>query len=151
MGREIIYDAVSAGCIVFDENTRDEVMVIKGHPEYPDYCSFPKGLVENGVSMRDTAIEETRQETGYGVSPYLRYVGKLHYKRYIQGIETQKTVYLFHTTADKNQPRCERDGECDEIYWRRWVSALNMLTYDNDKELLFKAAYINYARLEEEV
>lgn len=141
-------EAIDGGCVVFDIGNPEMVLLIRGHPDDPNYVSLPKGMVENNKSLQETALEETRSETGYNVNPALKFVGTTQYPRIIEGIKTQKTVHWFKTDVDSLQERGATDDECDDVIWAKWLVALGLLTYLNDKGILFNAVRMQYEEIE---
>lgn len=56
-------ETLKAGCIVL--NDQNEVLLVS--LTNSDMWSFPKGHMEDGEDMRETAVRETMDETGYKV------------------------------------------------------------------------------------
>lgn len=105
----------------------------------------PKGIVEFGDSLLDTAFRETLEETGIDVRRMIdngQMVIKPEY--FFRYKTTKKSVYVFYANAltdlTKNTLRCvsKIDGkdlpENDAFCWVDWASAFEMVS-KRQKEL----------------
>ena len=124
----------SCGAIVYRKSHGNtEILLIKhinsGH------WSFPKGHVEGNETEVETAIREIKEETAIDVmiDPTFRETVSYYPKR-----DTQKTVVYFIGKA-KNYDYIPQDEEISEIRWVDIGYASNILTYENDKNIVNKA------------
>lgn len=124
----------SCGAIVFRKfHGNTEILLVKhiggGH------WSFPKGHVENDETEVDTAIREIKEETGLDVivDTTFRKIVTYSPKR-----DTQKDVVYFVAKA-KNYDFSPQEEEISEIRWVELSRAVQMLSYDNDKQLVMQA------------
>lgn len=62
----IAWSRVVAGCVIRDEKGR-YVLVQEAQPKVYGLWNIPAGHVDKGESIRDAAIRETKEETGYDV------------------------------------------------------------------------------------
>ena len=124
----------SCGAIVYRKSHGNtEILLIKhinsGH------WSFPKGHVEGNETEVETAIREIKEETAIEVmiDPTVRETVSYYPKR-----DTQKTVVYFIGNA-KNYDYIPQEEEISEIRWVDIGYASNILTYENDKNIVNKA------------
>ena len=124
----------SCGAIVYRKSHGNtEILLIKhinsGH------WSFPKGHVEGNETEVETAIREIKEETAIDVmiDPTFRETVSYYPKR-----DTQKTLVYFIGKA-KNYYYIPQEEEISEIRWVDIGYASNILTYENDKNIVNKA------------
>ena len=124
----------SCGAIVYRKSHGNtEILLIKhinsGH------WSFPKGHVEGNETEVETAIREIKEETAIDVmiDPTFRETVSYYPKR-----DTQNTVVYFIGKA-KNYDYIPQEEEISEIRWVDIGYASNILTYENDKNIVNKA------------
>ena len=124
----------SCGAIVYRKfHGNTEILLIKhinsGH------WSFPKGHVEEGESEMETAKREIMEETSIDViiDPTFRETVTYSPKR-----DTMKVVVYFLAKA-KNVDFVPQADEISEIRWVDIVHANNVLSYENDKNIVTKA------------
>jgi len=113
----------AAGGIVL----RDGRVLLVHRPKYDDW-SFPKGKLERGETWEACAVRELEEETGL-VADVGRELGSTSYD-VAQG---PKEVRYFLVRAD-GEPRAQ--NEVDEVRWATRAEALELLSYDYDRELL---------------
>ena len=118
----------SCGCIIFDNN---KILLIK---DTKGNWGFPKGHVEENETEEQTAIRETKEETNLDVEID---VNKRYVNHYITDKGIDKTVILFKAkkVGGNEMPQ---EGEVSKITWIKVKDAIDILTFDNTKELLKK-------------
>ncbi|MFT4187083.1 MAG: NUDIX hydrolase [Aeromicrobium sp.] len=125
---------VAAGGVVWRPRpgSRDGVEVLVAHrPRYDDW-TFPKGKLDPGESVRQTAVREIAEETGYRVRLGL----PLPTVRYRVGAGP-KVVHYWTAQLDPDEPGgFAPNKEVDEIVWVRPRAAKALLTYAHDLDLL---------------
>ncbi len=124
----------AAGCVVFRRDGDGSIEYLLTHrPRYDDW-SHPKGKRDPGEIDEETAVREVREETGF--------TGPL-------GVELSASIYVDHRGRDKivRYWLMEPDGggfepndEVDEIRWLDLGSAVDLVSYDRDRQLLVEAA-----------
>ncbi len=84
---------ISAGGIVFRKNGKSwQVLMVKNRR---GSWTFPKGRVENGETLEETAVREVEEETGVKAR-VIKYAGTVTYVYHKDdGIVVDKKVYLF--------------------------------------------------------
>ncbi len=130
----------SCGAVVFRRGeNRVQILLIKhlngGH------WAFPKGHVEPGETEEETAIREIREETGVDVlvdSSYRKVVTYSPHRDVIKDV-----VYFVAVTDDDKFTR--QEGEISRIKWVDMHSAVEHVSYENDKKVLLGAIehYLN--------
>lgn len=125
----------SAGAVVFRRNEEIKYLLIQygwGHWE------FPRGLVEKGESLEETAQREIKEEVGIediefvpGFKEWIKFFFKLKGKN-IMKIAT----FLLAETKTKE---VKLSYEHKDYAWLGYEEALDRLTFKNSKEILKKA------------
>ncbi len=126
----------SAGAIVFRrKNNKIKYLLIQygwGHWE------FPRGLIERGESLEETARREIKEEVGIkdiefipGFKEWFKFFFKLKGKN-IMKIAT----FLLAETKTKE---VKLSHEHKDYVWLEYEKALEKLTFKNSKEVLKKA------------
>ncbi len=97
--------------------------------------SFPKGHVEDGESLTDTAKREVLEETGIHLDIFPGFMSKSQYT--IQN-KIQKTVHIFAGTTKDEQTKIQLE-EIEDYIWLPFESAYKYLKFENDKSILKEA------------
>jgi len=126
----------SAGAIIFRrEDNLIKYLLIKyesGHWE------FPRGQIEKGEKLEDTAIREIKEETGIEDISFIR-----GFKEWIKFFfrHEGKTVMKIATflLAETKTEEVKLSHEHQDYIWLEYEEALKKLTYDNSKTVLKKA------------
>lgn len=128
----------SCGAIVYRYNQGDlYILMIQmnlGH------WSFPKGHVEGEESEVQTAMREVKEETNIDVliDPSFREV-----TTYSPFQDVMKDVVYFVGTPISNNLQ-KQEEEVSDVMWVHYEDALNIVTYDSDRNILENA--INYIK-----
>lgn len=109
-----------------------EVLVIR---HTSGHWGFPKGHKEDQETAKETAIRETKEETGYDV---VITDGFKRYSRYNPREEVMKTVTYFIGKVVAGEPKPTPE-EISEVRWVSLSDAQMMLTYPSDVEVLRRA------------
>lgn len=124
----------SCGAVVLDETENEKkILLIKN--KRSAHWGFPKGHIEEGESEKETAIRETKEETGIDIDIVDGFSCKSEYT--IQG-KVEKAVVIFLAKAKSNRV-VKQDEEIDEYVWVDYNAALRMLKFENDRNILIKA------------
>jgi 8-oxo-dGTP diphosphatase len=102
-------------------------------PKYDDW-SLPKGKLDPGESWEEAALREVREETGVPC----RLLDELPSVAYRDSRGRPKTVRYWR--MEPAGEAGEVDGsEVDELRWARPAEALELLTYERDRDLVTAA------------
>ena len=126
----------SAGVIVYIKKSDGNHFLLLHYPT--GHWDFVKGKIEHGETNRQTAIRETKEETGISdlefvegfeekINYYFQFEGKLIYKQVVFFLAKTKTdeVNVSHEHLDYT--------------WLDYEAAFEKLTYTNAKNILSKA------------
>ena len=118
----------AGGLLWRDLDADDPALAVVHRPRYDDW-SLPKGKLDPGELLPETAVREVEEETGFAVSREA-FAGRYQYQ-----VETgPKTVFVWEMRA-LSQARAP-DDEVDELAWLSPAEALDRLTYDLERDLL---------------
>lgn len=100
---------------------------------------LPKGTPEHGETVEETARREVREETGVHVN-VLAPITSIRYffVGHDDGVRYDKTVH-FYLMEPSGGSTADHDAEFDVVEWRSYEQALDLLEYDNERDVL-KAA-----------
>lgn len=110
-----------------------EIAVIH-RPRYDDW-SLPKGKVDKGEGIVETAVRELVEETGYA-STLGWLLGYVHYP---VGDRTKVVWYWTAEVTDYSEPTPEDTDEVGELRWVSPATAAEMVSYPADREVLAAA------------
>jgi len=104
-----------------------------------DNVRLPKGRVDPGESLEQTALREVREETGYAVE--LRApLGESRYRFRVVGedrvVDKRVTYYLLR---DLGRPPDPPDGEMQRVFWCPPAEAIERLSFENEREAAARA------------
>jgi 8-oxo-dGTP pyrophosphatase MutT (NUDIX family) len=134
---------VSSGGIIFrKDNGEIEVALISR--KHGNVWCLPKGTIEKGETLEQTAIREVREETGLE-GEILEKIGdinywymsekKKNYKKYFKNVH-------FYLMKYKNGDTANHDDEVDDAKWFEINKAYEIMTYKSEKEIMKKAMEI---------
>jgi len=132
---------VSAGGVVVrrHEQRWQVCLIARRGPDDHVIWGLPKGHVEPGERLEDTAIREVREETGVS-GVLVTAVGSIAYRFVVPAERTRfdKTVhfYLFAYTDGHTDAH---DDEVEDAAWVDLDEALARLTYQNERDILLNA------------
>ena len=99
-------------------------------PKYDDW-SFPKGGVESGENLIQTAFRECLEETG--ISPLFGpYLGE---SKYVESGQSKIIQYWMGRAEDESLVFTP-NSEVDQLVWMSVKEARHFLSYESDRELL---------------
>ena len=136
----MVIHRISSGGVVFRPTGAGyEVALIRVPRADGDAWALPKGWVEKGEDLEQTAVREVREETGLDAK-VLRKLGEVTYEFYSKGDRSRivKTVHLF-LMEYLDGSTSDHDDEVEEVRWFPLEDALRTLTYENEREMLEKA------------
>ncbi len=130
--------AVSSGGVVYKKEDGRIEIALTNHDERKVW-SLPKGLVEKGESLEETALREVNEETGL-TGEIVGEIDKIDYWFYWKPKNTRyhKFVHFYlvkHTGGDSSK----HDWEVTEVRWFPIDEAIETLSYKDEKVVVEKA------------
>ena len=129
-------EETSAGVVLFRRENGKLLFLLLHYPS--GHWDFVKGKMENGESPKETAIRETREETGItdikfreGFEEWIRY----NFQFEGQLVDKKVVFFLGETQTEK----VEISHEHLNFTWMDYVTAMEKTTFDNAKTVLSKA------------
>lgn len=107
----------------------------------PVLRQLPKGAVEDGEELQQTALREVQEETGFQ-GHIVGTAGEASWKYTRDGKTWQETVhyYLMKLASDTQLPH---DDEFEEVLWMPIADAAKMLSYPEERSLLEQVIWKN--------
>lgn len=136
----MVRHSISSGGVVFRSvGATHEVALIRVARADGRAWALPKGWVEKGEDLEQTAVREVREETGLQAK-VLRKLGEITYEFYSKPDRSRvlKTVHMF-LLGCLGGDTAEHDDEVEEVRWFTLDEAVRTLTYKNEREMLEKA------------
>lgn len=133
----------SAGAVIFrKEGNKIHYLLLHyppaSHRAKSDYWDLPKGHIEKGEEIEDTARREVREETGLTDIKFVE--GFMEWLKYFFRFEG-KNIFKIVTflLAETKQKDVKISAEHIGFDWLRYEQALERLNFKNAKEILKKA------------
>lgn len=140
--------ATSAGGVVHrPEVGRHEIVLV--HRRVPPLWALPKGTPDSGETLAETAVRETREETGLEVE-IEEPITAISYFFVHRRTRFHKTVHFFLMLPTGGRLE-DHDHEFDEVRWMPIEEALQLMTHATEREVVHRAAEILAARDEVEL
>ena len=136
----MVVHRISSGGVVFrPAGATHEVALIRVVRADGHAWTLPKGWVEKGEDLEQTAVREVREETGLQAR-VLRKVGEITYEFYSKGDRSRvsKTVHVFLLECLGGN-LADHDDEVEEARWFPFDEAVKALTHKNERDILEKA------------
>jgi 8-oxo-dGTP diphosphatase len=119
----------AAGGILMREHD-GELEILLAHRPHREDWSFPKGKMDEGETLGQTALREVEEETGFRC----RRLDRLPLVHYTDGKGRRKLVVYW--TMEIESGSFTPNDEVDTIGWFPLPAAESLLTYERDVELL---------------
>jgi 8-oxo-dGTP diphosphatase len=104
--------------------------------------TLPKGLIDEGESIEESAIREVREETGL-IGSIVKKIGEKSYWFYLREknakCRKKVTYFLIRYEGGNIDDYC---WEVDEARWYEINEAIKMVSYKSDKDILKEAKRI---------
>lgn len=126
----------SCGAVIYKiENNKIFYLLLKMGYGHTSLC---KGHQEEGESDEETAIREIKEETSLDVKLDTSFKIKITYSPSELSL---KDVYFYLATPIDTSvvPKDEHDNEVDSLEWCDFDEAMYKITYDSDRNVLYKA------------
>ena len=125
----------AGGVVVRKNNNQTEVLICERFSE--NLIALPKGKPNEGEYEAATAIREVREETGINAIIKNKIKDIFYSFESPNGIINKKVSFFLMEKIDGEISN--HDNEFDKVYWEKWDSALNKLSYQGEKDVLEKA------------
>ncbi len=122
-------DVWAAGGVVHRRGARGPEILLVHRPRHEDW-SFPKGKLDETETLKQCALREVREETGFHCRPGK----KLPMVEYLDARDRRKAVLYWLMTVQDG--RFSPNEEVDVAAWFDIESATSTLTYRYDIDLL---------------
>ncbi len=130
---ECLYEH-SCGAVVFRKIGEEfRYLLIKNRRS--NHWGFPKGHMERGETREQTAKREVLEETGLHIHIFTGFCSESKYRI---GSKIEKRVDVFLASTKDTNTVIQKE-EIEDYIWLRYNDAVNMLRFENDKEILVSA------------
>ncbi|OLT40667.1 NUDIX hydrolase [Saccharomonospora sp. CUA-673] len=127
----------SAGGLVVDPARTHAALIGRLNRHGRLLWSLPKGHIEDGETVEDTAVREVREETGI-VAEVVRPLGSIDYWFVAERRRIHKTVHHFLLEAVGGE-LSDEDVEVTEVAWVPLGELDSRLAYTDERKLVRKA------------
>ena len=129
-------EETSAGIVLFRKEESKILFLLLHYPS--GHWDFVKGKMEQGESTHQTAIRETKEETGITDITFIENFEEwIQYNFKYQGELVQKKVVFF--LAETKTKEIKISHEHSGYTWMDYNSSMEKTTFDNAKMVLTKA------------
>jgi 8-oxo-dGTP pyrophosphatase MutT (NUDIX family)/phosphohistidine phosphatase SixA len=127
-------EVYAAGAVCWREKGKDLLVALIHRGRYHDW-TFPKGKVDPGETLAETAVREIREETGLKVKLGVP-LETVSYP--LDKAKTKVVHYWAAKVSDKAlaKSKFKPDEEVSEVLWLKAEDAFAKLSYKHDRELL---------------
>ena len=129
--------ATSAGGVVYRRSGRT-IEVALAHRREPLLWALPKGTPDAGESLEETALRETREESGLEVE-LVAPIDSIRYFFVRGSVRFHKAVH-FYLMRPVGGDVSLHDHEFDEVRWVQLEEAVGLLTYPTERRVLEQAS-----------
>jgi 8-oxo-dGTP pyrophosphatase MutT (NUDIX family) len=129
-------EETSAGIVLFRKENSEILFLLLHYPS--GHWDFVKGKMEEGESPHQTAIRETREETGIVDIVFLEdFEEWIEYNFQFHGEPVHKKVVFF--LAETKTKEVSISHEHLDYTWMDYQTAMEKTTFDNAKSILSKS------------
>ena len=126
----------SAGIVLFRNDSDKNEFLLLNYPQ--GHWDFVKGKIEQNETSHETALRETKEETGI---TNIEFVGgfeeSVEYDFRFKKEDIHKKVIFF--LAKTNEKNIKLSHEHNDYLWLEYNDALKKTTFENAKNVLTKA------------
>jgi 8-oxo-dGTP diphosphatase len=119
----------AAGGIIWKKEGKKKKLAVVHRHKHDDW-SLPKGKLDSGENWKKAAVREVLEETGFS-GKIKKYAGSISYL--LDG--KPKVVLFWHMKIKTFSPE-KMNGEVDEVRWLTVDEAIELLDYEDEKELI---------------
>jgi len=126
----------SAGIVLFRNASNKNEFLLLNYPQ--GHWDFVKGKVEQGETPHETALRETKEETGITNIEFIDgFEESVEYDfRFKKEDIHKKVIFFLAKTKEKN---IKLSHEHNDYLWLEYNDALKKTTFENAKNVLTKA------------
>ena len=126
----------SAGIVLFRNDSDKNEFLLLNYPQ--GHWDFIKGKVEGGETPHETALRETKEETGISDIEFIDgFEESVEYDFRFKNEDIHKKVIFF--LAKTNEKNIKLSHEHNDYLWLEYNDALKKTTFENAKNVLIKA------------
>ena len=126
----------SAGIVLFRRDSSKNEFLLLNYPQ--GHWDFVKGKLEQNETLHETAIRETREETGITNIEFLDgFEESVEYDFRFKKEDIHKKVIFFLAKTDEKNIKLSH--EHNDYLWLEYNDALKKTTFENAKNVLSKA------------
>jgi len=126
----------SAGIVLFRNDSGKNEFLLLNYPQR--HWDFIKGKVEEGETPHETALRETKEETGISDIEFIDgFEESVEYDFRFKNEDIHKKVIFF--LAKTNEKKISLSHEHNDFVWLEYDDALKKTTFRNAKNVLSKA------------
>ncbi len=129
-------EETSAGIVLYRKEETKNLFLLLHYPS--GHWDFVKGKMEKGESIKETAIRETKEETGITDIKFMENFEEwIEYNFQYQGELVHKKVVFF--LAETKTKDVKISHEHLDYTWMDYNTSMEKTTFDNAKTVLTKA------------
>jgi len=126
----------SAGIVLFRNDSGKNEFLLLNYPQ--GHWDFIKGKVEEGETPHETALRETKEETGISDIEFIGgFEESVEYNFRFKNEDIHKKVIFF--LAKTSEKKIGLSHEHNDFVWLEYDDALKKTTFRNAKNVLSKA------------
>ncbi len=127
----------AAGGVVLTTDRKKVLLLVRS---FGDEVRLPKGHVEPGEAVSDTARREIREESGYGDLEIIAPLGQQLVSFSVGPRSIRRTENYFLMQLRPGSPAAGQVGEAQFApHWVTWEEALTALTFEAEREWIRRA------------
>ena len=126
----------SAGIVLFRNDSNKNEFLLLNYPQ--GHWDFVKGKIEQNETSHETALRETKEETGITNIEFVDgFEESVEYDFRFKKEDIHKKVIFF--LAKTNEKNIKLSHEHNDYLWLEYNDALKKTTFENAKNVLTKA------------
>ena len=126
----------SAGIVLFRNDSDKNEFLLLNYPQ--GHWDFVKGKIEQNETSHETALRETKEETGITNIEFVdSFEESVEYDFRFKKEDIHKKVIFF--LAKTNEKNIKLSHEHNDYLWLEYNNALKKTTFENAKNVLTKA------------
>lgn len=133
--RDVIRETTTGG-IVWRRNEKTNNIEILLIQDMKDRWTIPKGHVEPGESLRQTAEREINEETGLKEMKIMNWLGKINFRYRRQNSLILMTTHIYLVQALGNTNDIQKEDIMKGLKWMSYSEALDVIEYEDIGKLI---------------